>query len=510
MSSPLVLFIDDNQTVRKVVEGYLSQAGYRVLLASSSERGLELARTAQPDLILLDHQLPGTTGDQLCRKLLEAEATSRIPVVVCSAMRNKAFVQYADFPNVIDQIPKPFTPELLRAGVASALQTGVQVVQAQRTGSAMPESLDNEFEPVLQGTTAVFSFRSLVRFLNRDQYSGRLIVEAEKDRIIFALSAGRFQAVYSPTVSAEELGGELPPEMVDLSPLLAVSLAEREDSQVSGLIRLLEKSLADPKRLRSLLRFQASVLTYRAMAALPGPFSFLAGGDLPPMFQAFPLNMSLPALAVEGVRRCDPIGDPSAWAGLIFNRCAAAGSSPDRAGLSSLAVKLHSSFDGRRDLATLARDFEVNLEDAVYLARGLELAGLVERRSDEVLVLVLEQDRMTLDVIERALTTNSLKCHYKIVQDRVGAQLLLRRAARIDIIMMAIDHPEDEQFYNTLRTQTAAGVRFVGIANVIDESEVLRLDSIGLDGIIERPVTEEAVIETVRMLAQARFLSLVS
>src|SRR5271165_3825438 len=164
MSSALILFIDDNQTVRKVVEGYLSQAGYRVLLASSAERGLELAQTSQPDLILLDHQLPGTTGDQLCRKLLESEATSRIPVVICSAMRNKAFVRYADFPNVIDQIPKPFTAELLRAGVASALQTGQQVVHAQRTGSAMPESLDNNFEPVLQGTTAVFPLRSVVRF----------------------------------------------------------------------------------------------------------------------------------------------------------------------------------------------------------------------------------------------------------------------------------------------------------------------------------------------------------
>ena len=38
MSSALILFIDDNQTVRKVVEGYLSQAGYRVLLASRPAR----------------------------------------------------------------------------------------------------------------------------------------------------------------------------------------------------------------------------------------------------------------------------------------------------------------------------------------------------------------------------------------------------------------------------------------------------------------------------------------
>jgi CheY-like chemotaxis protein len=509
MSSALILFIDDNQTVRKVVEGYLSQAGYRVLLASSAERGLELAQTSQPDLILLDHQLPGTTGDQLCRKLLESDATAKIPVVICSAMRNKAFVQYADFPNVIDQIPKPFTAELLRAGVGSALQTGLQVVQAQRSGSSMPEAVDSEFEPVLQGTTAVFPLRSILRFLNRDQYSGRLVVEVDKDRVCFAISSGRLQAVFSPTASATEFAGLLPKDLADLGPLLVVSLAEREDSQVSGLVRLLEKSLADPRRLRALLRFQASVLTYRAMTAGPGPFEFFAGGELPPIFQAFPLNVSLPALTVEGVRRCDPISDPSTWANLVYHRSTFGGSNPDRAGLSPLAVKLHASLDGRRDLAAIAREFEVNLEDAAYLARGLELAGLVERRSEEVLILVLEDDPATIEVIQEALSSESLKCQFKIVQDRVAAQLLLRRA-RFDIIVVSIDGPEEEQLYNVLRTQVAAEMRFVGIASVSEESELMRLDSIGLDGIIERPVSKGAIIETIKMLSQARFLSMVS
>ncbi len=68
MENPLVLVIDDSQTIRKMVECHLSQDGYRVALAADAERGLEMARTLQPDLILLDHQLPGTTGDEVCRK----------------------------------------------------------------------------------------------------------------------------------------------------------------------------------------------------------------------------------------------------------------------------------------------------------------------------------------------------------------------------------------------------------------------------------------------------------
>src|SRR3954470_4738710 len=101
MENPLILVIDDSPTIRKMVECHLSQAGYRVAMAADAERGLEMARTLGPDLILLDHQLPGTTGDEVCRKLLESEATARVPVVISSAMRNRAFAQYTEFANVV-------------------------------------------------------------------------------------------------------------------------------------------------------------------------------------------------------------------------------------------------------------------------------------------------------------------------------------------------------------------------------------------------------------------------
>src|SRR5271157_3359997 len=199
MENPLVLVIDDSQTIRKMIECHLSQAGYRVALAPDAEQGLQMARTLQPDLILLDHQLPGTTGDEVCRKLLDDEQTSRVPVVISSAMRNRAFAQYTEFANVVDQIPKPFTPELLKSGVANALQMGDMVVQSQRTGCAMPEAVGEVDNAILEGNTGPFSLRVLLDFLNNSQQAGRLTVEAGKDRVRWALAGGRVQAVYSPT-----------------------------------------------------------------------------------------------------------------------------------------------------------------------------------------------------------------------------------------------------------------------------------------------------------------------
>ena len=124
MESPLILVIDDSPTILKMVECHLSQAGYRVATAPNAEAGVAAAEAIRPDLILLDHQLPGTTGDEVCRRLLESEATATIPVVISSAMRNRAFAAYTELPNVVDQIPKPFTPDLLKTGVANALQVG--------------------------------------------------------------------------------------------------------------------------------------------------------------------------------------------------------------------------------------------------------------------------------------------------------------------------------------------------------------------------------------------------
>ena len=279
MDNPLILVIDDSPTIRKMVECHLSQAGYRVAMACDAERGLEMARTIAPDLILLDHQLPGTTGDQVCRQLLESETTAHIPVVISSAMRNRAYAKYTEFPNIVDQIPKPFTPELLKGGVANALQMGAMVVKAQQTGSSVPEAMGENPEAVLEGSTEVFPLRTVLDFLNNGQQRGRLSLEIGQDRVRFLLGGGRIQAVVSPTTNADRLAPILPADLADLAPLLAVTMGEHQDASMTGLVKLLERSLSDPGRLRALLKIQSSVLTYWALTGPPGRFAFEPGGD---------------------------------------------------------------------------------------------------------------------------------------------------------------------------------------------------------------------------------------
>ncbi len=502
MEKARILVIDDSQTIRKMVECHLSQAGYQVTLAAEADRGVELARSIVPDLILLDHQLPGTTGDDVCRRLLECETTARIPVVISSAMRNRAFVQYSEFPNVVDQIPKPFTTELLKSGVANALETGAIVVQAQRTGCAMPESVGEVKESALEGSTKQFGVREILDFLNNGGHDGILTLEIDNDRIRFAVAAGRIQAVFSPTIAADKLERFLPASMADLAPLLAVTIGEEQNAHMSGLIKLLERSLSDPRRLRTLLRYQAAVLTYRATTAAAGKFQFEAGGSIPPMFQAFPLQISLPALAVEGARRCEPaVDDAESLAPRVYARTTPRGGNLDRVGLTAPEMKIYTLIDGTQNLASIAQTVGLELGEIGAIVRGLELAGLAERRSVQsgASILVVEDDPETVRAVQRALGAEGAGYQLKLIRDRVGAQLLLRRNA-FDLVLMAFDQPEQEAFYRAVKEQVPAKTRFVGVLGIQDESELVRLDAIGLDGVLHRPLSETDLIATVEHL----------
>lgn len=501
MESPLILVIDDSPTIRKMVECHLSQAGYRVAIAQDAESGVETAEAIRPNLILLDHQLPGTTGDEVVRKLLNRESIAHIPVVISSAMRNRAFAAYTEFPNVVDQIPKPFTPELLKSGVANALEMGKLVVQAQRTGCTMPETVGEDHDAALEGDTQHIPIRAVLDFLNNSELTGRLTLEQGKDRIRFSLAGGRIQAVASATVAPDRVEEYLPEELSDLAPLLAITLRETQDASMAGLVKLLERSLSDPRRLRALLRLQAAVLTHWALTAETAKFRFEPRGTLPPMFQAFPLQTSLPALSVEGVRRCGPPVDLQRWPSLYYARKNLRGGNLDRAGLSPAEIKIHTLLDGSQDLATVTEKSGVDLLEVVTVVRGLERTGLVERRNPVTAdaILLLEDDPETARVIQKVLGPEGEGFQLKAVRDRIAAQLLLRRNP-YRLVLLALDQGENETFYRAVKEQVPATTRFVGIVGIDEESELVRLDDMGLDGVLQRPVTEADLKSVVKHL----------
>jgi two-component system, cell cycle response regulator DivK len=84
-----VLVVEDNPANMTLAVFLLESVGHRVLTASDAEAGLALARSAQPDLILMEIQLPGMDGLEATMLLKEDEATRAIPVIALTALAMK-------------------------------------------------------------------------------------------------------------------------------------------------------------------------------------------------------------------------------------------------------------------------------------------------------------------------------------------------------------------------------------------------------------------------------------
>lgn len=80
-----ILIIEDNEMDRDLLVRRLAKQGHELTLAASGEAGVELAETAEPDLIVLDLGLPGMDGWEVAAVLKGQSATKSIPILVVTA-----------------------------------------------------------------------------------------------------------------------------------------------------------------------------------------------------------------------------------------------------------------------------------------------------------------------------------------------------------------------------------------------------------------------------------------
>lgn len=117
-----ILVVDDNRDNLDLVNDILSAAGYPLMQAMTGPEAIHQAQANRPDLILLDVNLPGMTGFDVCQLLKEQENTSNIPIIMLTAQsdvesRVKGLKSGAD-----DYLAKPFSPRELLARVERTLK----------------------------------------------------------------------------------------------------------------------------------------------------------------------------------------------------------------------------------------------------------------------------------------------------------------------------------------------------------------------------------------------------
>jgi CheY-like chemotaxis protein len=108
LASRRILVVDDQPSIRGVLELALKEAGAEVLAASDGASALLVARAAVPDLILLDVTMPGMTGWQVIEALLLATETAGIPVILQTTAEDLDSFEKARKRGVAAFISKPF------------------------------------------------------------------------------------------------------------------------------------------------------------------------------------------------------------------------------------------------------------------------------------------------------------------------------------------------------------------------------------------------------------------
>ena len=85
MAGELILIVEDNEKNRRLVRDVLQFKGYRTIESETGEEGVELARSRQPALVLMDIQLPGIDGITALKRLRDDPATHAIRVMAVTA-----------------------------------------------------------------------------------------------------------------------------------------------------------------------------------------------------------------------------------------------------------------------------------------------------------------------------------------------------------------------------------------------------------------------------------------
>ena len=116
-----VLIIEDNPGNMTLAVFLLHSAGHTVLSATSAEAGLTLARDEQPNLILMDIQLPGMDGLEATALLKRDEATRTIPVIALTALAMKGDEERIRAAGCDGYIAKPMRYEAFLSTVAAQL-----------------------------------------------------------------------------------------------------------------------------------------------------------------------------------------------------------------------------------------------------------------------------------------------------------------------------------------------------------------------------------------------------
>jgi len=129
-STSLILVVDDDPGIRRLLTRYLTEQGYQTAAVNDGKGMDQWLQSNQPDLIILDLMLPGEDGLALTRKI---RATGNTPIIMLTARGEEVDRIVGLEMGADDYLPKPFNPRELLARIRAVLRRGA--TPAEESGS---------------------------------------------------------------------------------------------------------------------------------------------------------------------------------------------------------------------------------------------------------------------------------------------------------------------------------------------------------------------------------------
>jgi adenylate cyclase len=157
----VILVVDDQAQNIRLLDAVLSPRGYRVLTAESGEAALDLLRTEQPDVVLLDIMMPGMDGYEVCRRIRDNPDTAYLPVVMITASDIQEKVRGTEA-GADDFVTKPFDQAELLARVKSLVRVK-RYQDTIRRQAAELETWNRQLEERVQSQVAALERATRLR-----------------------------------------------------------------------------------------------------------------------------------------------------------------------------------------------------------------------------------------------------------------------------------------------------------------------------------------------------------
>lgn len=106
MNHKTILVIEDSPTQALHLQALLEEEGFRVILARDGKAGLQMAQKARPDVVVLDLEMAGMNGFQVCRRLKNMRRTASIPVIMFTRHDDPEVMTLGIQIGAVDYIPK--------------------------------------------------------------------------------------------------------------------------------------------------------------------------------------------------------------------------------------------------------------------------------------------------------------------------------------------------------------------------------------------------------------------